>query len=233
MPYYGAHREMETNRVCAPYPTHRRKEMRTIHTKMKRSGFKWKLSQLLGPKAVQTAKPLFFAALMLLSSLPEARAEVSLIIDDTGQMTGATGVVVGTKTYDVSFVAGACVDLFSGCDGPEKFTFTTMQDAKLAASALGATVILDSKKGNFDSIPSMVRGCTGTVTSCSIMTPFGFSADAPDEISAMSFVNAPRKMEIGPITGASNFVAPDHVKDKKTKPIISVWAVWTSPAPKP
>ncbi len=200
---------------------------------MKISGFKSNLTRLVRPNALQTAMSAFFVALMLLSPFSEASAEVSLIIDDAGQMTGATGVTVGTTIFDVSFLDGSCLDRFSGCDDPGNFTFTTLEDASLAAAALEATVFLDGKKGNFDSIPSKVQGCTSPITACSVITPYGFSADSPDEISAVSFVNAPKKMEVGPITGASDFVAPDRIKDKKTTPVISVWAVWSSTTSKP
>ncbi|MFQ5598481.1 MAG: hypothetical protein ACE5GK_10575 [Nitrospiria bacterium] len=201
--------------------------------KMKISIFKWNRSHQAWPNPSQIAMVALFAAFIFLSSFSEAMAEVSLLIDDTGQLTGATGVVVGADTFDVSFLDGLCMDLFSGCDDPGNFTFTTFEGAKLAAAALEATVFLDSEKGFFDSIPSKVRGCSGNITPCSIITPFGFSKDSPGEIRDVSFVNVPQRMEPGPVTGASDLVAEGRTKDKKTEPVIGVWAVWSSPSPKP
>jgi len=176
--------------------------MRTKHMNMKISISKWNRSHRVWPNPSQTAMAAFLATFILLSSFAEANAEVSLLIDGTGQLTGATGVVVGADTFDVSFVDGPCLDTFSGCEDPGDFTFTTFEGARLAAAALEATVFLDSEKGNFDSIPSKVRGCSGPITPCSIMTPFGFSAVSPGEISDVSFINAPQRLDPGPISGA-------------------------------
>jgi len=175
----------------------------------------------------------FFAVFISLSFFSGAEAEVSLIIDDTGQLTGADGVVVGANTFDVSFKKGSCLKIFSGCKDPGNFTFTSFEDARLAAIALETTVILDGKRGNFDSIPSKVLGCTGTITPCSIMTPFGFSPSSPSEISDVSFVNVPQRLEPGPITGSSDLVAKGSTKSKRVTPVISVWAVWSLRTPKP
>lgn len=207
--------------------------MRTKHTNIKISIFKWNRPHLVWPNPSQTAMAAFFAAFILLSSFSGANAEVSLLIDDTGLLTGATGVVVGADTFDVSFLDGPCLETFSGCEDPGDFTFTTFESAKLAAAALEATVFLDGEGGNFDSIPSKVRGCSGPITPCSIMTPFGFSAVSPGEINDVSFINAPRSIEPGIVIGATDLVAKGRTKDKKTEPLIGVWAVWSSPSPSP
>ncbi len=195
---------------------------------MKISIFNWKLSHLVWPNPSQTAMAAFLAAFILLFPFSGAMAEVSLLIDDTGLLTGATGVVVGDDTFDVSFVEGPCLDIFPKCEDTGNFTFTTFESAKLAATALEATVFLDSKRGNFDSIPSNVRGCNSPINACSIMTPFGFSAATPGEISDVSFINAPQSTRPGNNIGATDFVAKGRTKDKKAKPVIGVWAVWSS-----
>ncbi len=203
--------------------------MKTKNMNMKIPILKWNGS--LRPNPFKTAMTVFFAAFMLLSPFSEAMAEVALLIDDTGQLTGATGVIVGDKTFDVSFAVGKCSELFSGCAEAGNFIFNSFEDAKMASAALEATVILDSEQGNFDSIPSMVRGCTGKITACSIMTPFGFSKVTPAEISDVSFVNVPRRIDIGPFSGASDSVAIGQTKNNKVVPLISVWAVWSTPKP--
>lgn len=190
---------------------------------------KWNRADLLRSNPLKSVMATFFTAFLLLSPFSEASAKVNLLIDDTGQLTGATGVVVGEATYDVSFVDGKCLDLFSGCTEAANFIFKSFEEAALAAAALDATVILDGERGNFDSIPSMVQGCTGKITACSVMTPFGFSKETPDEIRAVSFVNVPQSS--GLISGASDSVALGLTKNKVTEPLISVWAVWSVPKP--
>lgn len=208
--------------------------MRTKHMNMESTISTWNRSNLGWPYPSQTAMAVFFAAFILVSSFSGANAEVSLLIDGTGQLTGATGVVVGDDTYDVSFLDGKCKDLFSGCDDPGDFLFTTEDSAKMAAAALEATVFLDGEGGNFDSIPSKVRGCSGNkITPCSIMTPYGFSAVSPAKINDVSFTNAPQSVVPGLTIGATDFVAKNRTKDKNANPPIGVWAVWSSPAPKP
>lgn len=207
--------------------------MRTEQMNMKIFISSWNWSHLLRPNLSQMVIATFFAAFIFLSFFSGAEAEVSLLIDGTGQLTGADGVVVGGKTFNVSFKKGSCIKVFSGCKDPGNFTFTSFEDARLAAIALEATVILDGKRGNFDSIPSKVRGCTGTITPCSIMTPFGFPPGSPAEISDVSFINVPQRLEPGPITGASDLVAKGRTKSKRAEPVISVWAVWSLQTPKP
>ena len=40
-----------------------------------------------------------------------------------GQLMGASGVDVGGILYDVEFLDGTCIDLFSGCDESADFDF--------------------------------------------------------------------------------------------------------------
>ena len=55
-----------------------------------------------------------------------------LQLDGTGKLTGATGIDVSGTFYDVQFVEGKCNDLFTGCDQPGDFVFTTLAAADLA-----------------------------------------------------------------------------------------------------
>lgn len=91
---------------------------------------------------------------------------LTLDIDGLGQLQGASEVLVGTTLYDVAFVDGSCIALFSGCDGPEDFLLDRAA-AEMAAQALLTQVFLDSPLGQFDSMPALTNGCefTGTCTS--------------------------------------------------------------------
>ncbi len=81
--------------------------------------------------------------------------------------SGATGVDVNGTLYDVEFVDGTCNVLFSGCDDPSDFAFTTETDATDASNALlaliGITPTID--------LDPRVDGCTRTSV-CFILTPY-------------------------------------------------------------
>lgn len=92
-----------------------------------------------------------------------------------GELLGASGVLVGGSLYDVEFLDGTCIALFSGCDEASDFTFQTEADATLAAEALRDQVFLDVGAGNFDSAPSLTAGCDTQLdkeVSCDVLIPF-------------------------------------------------------------
>ena len=104
----------------------------------------------------------------------------------TGQLTGAKGVDVGGTPYDVEFVDGTCVGLFPPCTDSSSFSFRSEADALLATTALFATVLRDGPLGQFDSDPSLTRGCASissgsTDKFCGISTPYrlGFVPAGP------------------------------------------------------
>jgi len=88
-------------------------------------------------------------------------------IDGTGKLTGATGVNVSGTLYDVQFVEGKCNDLFTGCDQPSDFVFTTLASADLASTALLNDVFV----GFYDSDPTKTRGCSSSAL-CNAYTPY-------------------------------------------------------------
>ena len=103
-----------------------------------------------------------------------AHAAAILLVNSNGILTGATGVNVGGKLYDVEFVDGTCVALFNGCDALTDFAFTTESDATAAAQALLDQVFIDAPgQGSFDSTPSLTLGC-GSQFACHATTPYGF-----------------------------------------------------------
>ncbi|HIF96428.1 MAG TPA: hypothetical protein EYQ54_05270, partial [Myxococcales bacterium] len=53
-----------------------------------------------------------------------------------GQLMGASNVLVDGNLYDVQFLDGTCIDLYSGCNDPLDFTFNTEASASLAMQAL-------------------------------------------------------------------------------------------------
>ena len=93
----------------------------------------------------------------------QAAAVPVAVTDGSGNLTGATGVVVGAVTYNVSFVEGSCNSLFGGCN-PANFDFHTSADALAASQAL-----LDQIISDFGNHPDKIFGC-GAVD-CSVTTP--------------------------------------------------------------
>ena len=100
-----------------------------------------------------------------------------------GQLMGASGVVVGGTLYDVEFISGSCIALFTGCDDASDFTFQTPGDALLASQALLDSVFLDSSELlAFDSSPHLTNGCFSVpnASSCITLTPYSFIYLCPD-----------------------------------------------------
>jgi hypothetical protein len=110
-------------------------------------------------------------ALLVAAGLVFANAQAAPILQVVGgKLTGAKGVDVGGTLYDVEFLDGTCIAVFSGCDATADFTFTTPAGAAAASQALLDQVFLDVPAGNFDSDPSLTQGC-GNPIICVIDTP--------------------------------------------------------------
>ena len=88
-----------------------------------------------------------------------------------GQLLGASNVDVSGTLYDVEFVDGTCIAVFSGCDSHSDFAFTTEVAGLAAATALADQVFLDGPQGNFDTLPGLTFGC-GDATTCEAYIPY-------------------------------------------------------------
>lgn len=115
---------------------------------------------------------------------------------DAGQLTGATGVNVGGTLFDVTFEAGTCAEVYTGCDALSDFPFTNVSDGETAEDltrealeALRATVFINTDSGDFDTNPSLTAGCGFEDSFCNIFVPFAFSDVGGQK--ALSFQNAP------------------------------------------
>ena len=113
------------------------------------------IARLLGTAAL---------SLSLATVATQAAAVPVALINGSGQLTGATGVVVGAVTYNVSFVDGSCISLFGGCVNAS-FDFHTQADALAASQALFTQII-----SGFGNQPDRIFGC-GSTTVCTIDTP--------------------------------------------------------------
>jgi hypothetical protein len=147
---------------------------------------------------MRLARSLTLVVLALGLTVTSAQASPILIVNGSGILTGATGVNVGGTLYDVEFVDGTCVALFTGCDSPSDFTFTTAADADVASQALLDQVLLDTGVGAFDSNPALTFGCSSS-TVCFVDTPYAVpglvdfrsaknDASGPDELGILSLL---------------------------------------------
>ena len=98
----------------------------------------------------------------------------TLIVNGSGQLTGATGVDVNGTLYDVGFVDGTCSAVFSGCDDIGDFQFTSSANASAAAVALLAQVFIDGAGGLFDSQAFATSGCQ-TLNVCAALIPYSLN----------------------------------------------------------
>jgi len=110
-------------------------------------------------------------AVCALGLTAHASATVILQVDSNGMLTGAKGVTVNGKLYDVTFSDGSCVSDFSGCDAASDFAFQNQADAIDAAFALNNQVFIDGPLGNFDTASGKVFGCVAT-DQCISLIPY-------------------------------------------------------------
>jgi hypothetical protein len=127
-----------------------------------------------------------------LLAVPTAAHAVTLHVDANGILTGASGVNVAATLYDVQFLDGSCISLFTGCDNAtDDFAFTTEAHALIAAQALLDQVFTDSPLGQFDSVVDLTNGCTNSGQGfCGVFIPYALSnvgVDVADSVDAENF----------------------------------------------
>lgn len=144
------------------------------------------------------------------------------LIVDTGQLIGATDVDVNGILYDVSFLDGTCVSLFSGCDSQADLPFN-LDDVDDARKALRDQVFLNVIAGDFDTDPELTRGCgVGDPNICRILTPFGLNLELTD-VDTLAFRNN------NILSDGSEFIGL-AIGEDTTADVIATWAVWTPTA---
>lgn len=115
---------------------------------------------------------IFIAAITCsLTFAASVHASPILQIDDTGILTGATGVMVNDVLYDVQFKDGECGSIASLCDHPSSFTFSTSDSAQAASQALLDQVFL----GVYDENYKLTNGCQQMLalrTGCAVLTAY-------------------------------------------------------------
>jgi len=107
---------------------------------------------------------------LALLGLPSTKAGAATYNIDNGELKGAYGVSVNSGLYDVSFMDGTCVALYTGCDDVSDFTFNTADLAFTATLALLEQVF--NKADYWDLIPDGTAGINPGAVAGQIITPF-------------------------------------------------------------
>lgn len=140
-----------------------------------------------------------------------------------GQLLGAFDVDVNGSLFDVAFVEGSCIALFSGCDENADFTFGgDSAAAAAAAQALIDQVFLDGPGGLFDTSAELTFGCSDEVR-CWALTPFSRSP---------GIVNYHNAENISGQGIDSTMQGSTRIEFDTTGETLVVYAVWT-PVPEP
>jgi hypothetical protein len=110
---------------------------------------------------------ILLATLVLFTTAKSLAAEP---VVDGGELVGATGVAALGNFYDVKFVDGTCIGLFSNCDNAiEDFAFSNPSEVGRAGYALLEQVFIDNGF-DFGSKPELTQGCESS-TNCQVLIP--------------------------------------------------------------
>ena len=157
------------------------------------------------------------AAVVLAGSAPTSAATLNVV---GNQLVGASGVDVGGTLYDVQFLEGTCISLYSGCDSVSDFPFQTTAAANLASQSLLDQVFIDGPPGNFDSSPQLTQGCSSS-SLCIVVTPDAHQI--PSSLFLSSLHNS--DVEANDLVFGSSFASKTF---DSTTAGGHVYAVWTA-----
>ncbi|MBV1906458.1 MAG: hypothetical protein KUG75_10300 [Pseudomonadales bacterium] len=108
---------------------------------------------------------LYLALVLCVFSLNNLAAPV--LNYDSGQLIGASNVLVDGTFYNVEFIEGSCISVFSGCNESSDFAFNTWPTVQSALHALLDQVFIGPLENN----PSLVLGCESN-SACFMATPY-------------------------------------------------------------
>jgi len=168
-----------------------------------------------------------FCWLVVLVVLFCAHAHATTLVIQSGRLKGADNVLVGNRFYNVDFVEGTCVSVFSGCTS---FAFSTATTASRARAALLGQVFLDGVLGNFDSNPTLTFGCIDP-THCLVQTPYSANGVSVNYAFAANYDN-PVADYVGFASHSVLTIDTSSPTDAGGSPDSVVWGIWT-PVPEP
>jgi hypothetical protein len=126
-----------------------------------------------------------FIATFFCSFIFTSPSQAALLqIDSNGILTGATGVLVEGAYYDVTFVDGSCINLFSGCNESSDFNFTTQNSAVAAAQAILDQVFI----GMYDENPYITFGCRINTGACGVTIPYLIGSSSVTASTAWNYI---------------------------------------------
>ena len=152
-----------------------------------------------------------------------------------GLLIGASGVNVGGSLYDVEFLDGTCIALFSGCDDLSDFTFPDLASSSLASQALRTQVLLDGALGQFDSDAMLTAGCpplSGNGIECWIFTPWDPATSPTANAQHNAAINRSQSLTTMPDGFGGVVLGANQSNSTLDQFFPSVFARW-SPVPEP
>lgn len=161
------------------------------------------------------------AIIISLLSLAMPLNAAILEVNGDGKLIGATNIDVGGTLYDVSFVEGTCISVFSGCDSAADFTFQTAELAELASQALIDQVLL----GDFDSNAGLTYGCTDNAFLCYLTTPYALNGNEAEAKAAGNTATAKFL--------SNRFYFSDYDTSIDGAGVYAVWSGSITPVPVP
>jgi len=123
------------------------------------------------------------ALAFLLLGLPLTSNAMPILEVENNQLIGARNVNISGKLFNVQFLDGTCVALFSGCNSASDFAFNTLSAAQAAGAALLNTVFINKLSSPFEPIdrsmlfddnPFQTNGCEDRFR-CIALIPFALT----------------------------------------------------------
>jgi hypothetical protein len=155
---------------------------------------------------------------LLATAFIALNANAATFVTSDATILGIRDLELGGALYDVEFVDGTCIDLFSGCDGAGDFPFNDSGDERDPQSAVAAAVAIQALL--FQPNLGIVGGVAGCDlrANCQIMTPSFFDGRAV--VASIIFPDA------GGVRGVPVLRFIDPVDDLSEDPF-EVYARWT------
>jgi hypothetical protein len=128
-------------------------------------------------------KKLLSSVAALAISLAAPASAATLITDGSGQLTGATGVLIFGTSYDIEFVDGTCAALFDGCDSRSNFTWDAGNGSAPTQALLDQVFI-----GAFDTDYTLTFGCeSNSFGFCQVLIPVSPPSQLPPSSQGIFF----------------------------------------------
>jgi hypothetical protein len=178
----------------------------------------------------QIVKGFFVTLLIFISSV--SQASVTHTFDVSGKLTGANGVTVSGLTYNVSFMSGNCIEVFSGCNSNDFFQFHTSAEALNASKELLNQVFVNISGYDLDTNPFLTSGVKANPYNLAwIITPYAINGKG---YAGLVLTQVARNSS----TEASDWASLcdcgmwDYQKTQNTE-TYAVWSLAIQPVPEP